>query len=388
MERYKKIIASTSPILKLIEEGFTPDEIKEGVIELLNPYFENKKLLNTFAIEQLIADSITLEKIKEDGRFVGVLEKILLIYRLALKKEPTSCYQSIELLEPSIAESQVKFWSILNLEVDKGKLPLYEFLHECLRNIGDFIEGLAKPYLRSLLLQIRITEGMQNSLTNIDQLDLGEIIDELIRKTDFVDFFSPAPWNIRLNQWRNIAHHESAKIENNQIICWYGRAPNIKEARLTREELMSAVKTLYLVFIVLKMAYSLFIFDNIEDISKHVLFSEAREEVDFVPFAAGLASQGFEILNYDVSAEKASLVVKDHASLDIKRRKIHASQFLFPLWLQTNSRTVFVEYCENDGITRCIFTIDTEVCRKYSEGSLDLEELAMAVQRFEIKKDG
>ena len=191
MERYQKIIASTSPILKLIEQGFTPEDIKEGVIESLNPFFKNKELLKTFAINQLIAESITLEKIKEDGRFIDVLKQSLLIYRLAKEKEPASCYESIALLESSISQSQSKFWSMLNLEVDKSKLTLHEFLHECLRNIGDFVEELAKPYLQSLLLQVRINEKKRNLLNNVDQIDLGDVIDELIRKTQFNDFFSP-----------------------------------------------------------------------------------------------------------------------------------------------------------------------------------------------------
>ena len=248
MDRYQKIIASSSTILKLIEQGFTPDDIKEGVIQSLSPFFENKELLKTFAIQQLIAESITLEKIKEDGRFVDVLKQSLLIYRLAKEKEPVRCYESITLLEPSIAQSQSKFWSMLNLEVDKSNLTIHEFLHECLRNIGDFVEELAKPYLQSLLLQVRINEKKENLLKNVDQIDLGDVIDELIQKTNFNDFFSPAPWNIRLNQWRNIARHGSAKIEKNQIVCWYGKTPKIREVRLSRDELMAAVKTIYLSF--------------------------------------------------------------------------------------------------------------------------------------------
>ena len=151
---------------------------------------------------------------------------------------------------------------------------------------------------------------------------------------------------------------------------------------------MAAVKTIYVSFLVLKLAYTIFFIDNIEEISKQTSFSVGREEVDFVPFAAGLASQGFEILNYEVSPEKAILVVKDCSSMEIKGRRIHSSQFLFPLWLLTNSKMVFVEYCKNDGSSDSVFTIDTEVFRKYSESNLSLEELAKAVQQVEVKKLG
>jgi len=97
-------------------------------------------------------------------------------------------------------------------------------VHECLRNIGDLTEGLIKPYLKVLLRQIKIGDGIEGLVENINTLDLGQIVNELIQN-DYTDLLVPAPWNIRLNQWRNIAYHHSAKIVDNKIVCWYGIPP-------------------------------------------------------------------------------------------------------------------------------------------------------------------
>lgn len=273
MDRYQKIIAGTTSISKLIEQGFTQEEIKAAVIESLNPFFENKLLLKKLAIEHLIPHSITIEKIKEDGRFIGVLGEILKIYRSALKSDPTVFYKSIALLDESIAQSQSKFWSVYNLEVDKAKLPIHELLHESMRNIGDFIEELAKPYLLSLLFQIRIIEK-KDLPKDISKLDLGNIIHELICKTNFGDFFAPAPWNISLNQWRNISRHGSANVENNQVVCYYGKAPKIKTVQISRDELIAIVRITYMSFVVLKTAHVIFTIDNLTEISKNVSFTK------------------------------------------------------------------------------------------------------------------
>jgi hypothetical protein len=382
LEKYKKIVDSASPILALIQQGFSPREIKKAVIESLDPLFENKNVLEEIAIPELITQSMTIEKIRGDGRFVKVLTEIISIYRSALKQEPTKFFESLNLSEPMIAESDSKFWSILNLEVDKSKLALYEFTHECMRNIGDFTEDLAKPYLLSLLLQVRIINGTEFS-ANFTRLDLGEIVDELTRKTSFQCLLMPAPWNVRLNQWRNIARHGSSRIENNKIICQYGKPPDARELTLSRAELLMAVNTTYMTFLTLKSAYAIFFNDNIEQISKQVKFGVGREEIDFLPFAAGLASEGFEILDYDSSNEKAILTVKDCWN-ETEERKIHASQFLFTLWLFTHSRKLLIEYCGNSEVVTSVFAINGTVCEQYSRGDIDLAKLAEAVQRIDL----
>lgn len=153
MEKYERIISTTneSPLLKMIELGLKPQEIKEAVIKSLEPYFDNKEILEQFAIEALVPESINLLKLKKDKWFFEIFKKCLFTYRSAKNKDPQSCFESFALWQSRISRSISKFWSVLHLELNKNVLDIEEFFHECLRNIGDIIEGLTKPsvYVRA-----------------------------------------------------------------------------------------------------------------------------------------------------------------------------------------------------------------------------------------------
>ena len=390
MKKYERVISTIkeeSPLLKIIQIGLKPEEIKEAVIESLEPYFDNKDILEQFAIEALVPESINLLKLQQDKLFLKMFEKCLSTYGLAKSRDMQSCFESCALWQSQILQSLSEYWSVLHLEVDKDVLDTEEFLHECLRNIGDIIEGLTKPYLKVLLHQIKIANRIKTSFGNIDSLDLGQTVDELIQKSSYADLFMPSPWNIRLNHWRNIAYHHSARIENNKIICWYGKAPNIKEIRLSRNELLQVVHTIFKVYKSLKLAYTLFFVDNIKEIDRlsTSLEIEVRGEAKFLNFAAGLASQGFEVVEYKKSFDEAKLVVKDVSNLNPDKRRLHASQFLFPLWLLTRSKRVIVEYREKNNTPNLLVSINSTTCEKIYTGKLEPLTLAKIMNMVNLK---
>lgn len=379
MKKYERIISSIkkeSPFLKMIESGLKPEDIKEAVIESLEPYFENKDILEQFSIRCLVPESINILKLQKDSWVFGMFEKCLATYRSAKSKDSQNYFESCALWQPQILQSLSKYWSVLHLEVDKNNLEIEEFLHECLRNIGDIIEGLTKPYLKALLHQIWIANGIKAVFKDIDSLDLGIIVSELIKKSGYASFFKPPPWNITLNQWRNIAYHHTAKIENSEIICWYGKTPNIKEIRLSRTELLQVVHTVFNVYRAIKLAHTLFFIDNVKEINRLSPPVEVRDEAEFLNFATGLASQGFEIVEYKKNVDEAKLVVKDASNLNPDQRRSHASQFLFPLWLLTKSKHVIIEYREKDNTPNLLVSVNSTICEKiYNQ---ELEPLALA----------
>jgi len=256
------------------------------------------------------------------------------------------------------------------LEQNKNALEIEEFLRESLRNIGDIIEGVTKPYLKALLHQIKITTGIKVTLEEIDSLDLGTIVRELIQTSGYADLFMPPPWKIRLNQWRNIVYHHTAKIENNKIVCWYGKAPNTKKIQLSRNELLQVLYTILNVYRALKLADSLFFVDNIKEINKFSPSAEVRDEAEFLNFTASLASQGFEIVKYEKNPDEAKVVVRDVSNMDPDKRRVHASQFLFPLWVITQSKKVIVEYWEKNNTPNLLVSTNSTICEKiYNEES-------------------
>ncbi len=67
MEKYERIISAIkeeSPLLKMIQQEIKPEEIKEAIIVSLEPYFDNKNILENFAIDELISESVNYPRLK------------------------------------------------------------------------------------------------------------------------------------------------------------------------------------------------------------------------------------------------------------------------------------------------------------------------------------
>jgi hypothetical protein len=388
MKKYRKVISTIkgeSPLLEMIQIGIRPEEIKEAVIESLNPYFDNKDILEQFAIEALVPESINLLKLQKDKWFFEMFKKVFSTYLSAKSKDSQDCYKSFALWQPQILQSLSEYWSIFHLEIDKCNLEIEEFLQECLRNVGSIIESVTKPYFKLLLHQIKIRNGIKTDFRTIDSSDLGKIIKELIQESGYADLFQPPPWNIRLNQWRNIAYHYEARIENDNIICWYGEKSNLKYIVISKNELLQVVHTASNVFKTLKLASNLFFVDNIKEISKFCFTIAVRGEAEFLNFAAGLALQGFEIINYKNNLRETKLIVKDVSSLNPDRRRLHASQFLFPLWLITKSKRVIVEYWENNNTPNLLVSVSSSICEGIYKGELEALSLAQKMDMTDLR---
>jgi len=135
----------------------------------------------------------------------------------------------------------------------------------------------------------------------------------------------------------------------------------------------------------LTLAYSLFFIDNIRDIDKYSPSTEVRDEAEFLNFATGLASQGFEIVDYKKNPHEANLVVKDTSSLDPNKRRIHASQFVFALWLLSRSKRVTVEYRQKDNTPNLLVSANSSDCEKIHNGELELFALARKIKLIDLK---
>jgi hypothetical protein len=390
MNKYERIISAIkerTSFLEMVEAGIKPEEIKRAIIELLEPYFDNRQTLEKAAMDCLVSDSVLLVRIRRDKFFFDKFEKCLATYRSAKSKNRENCFKSCAFFLNEIAESETKFWSVTNLEIDKYELELEDALHECLKNIGEIIEGLTKPFLKALLCQTRIDCGVSESGSNVKVLDLGQIVTELVKRSSCAELFAPPPWNISLNQWRNIAYHHSARVKNEKVVCWYGREHIIKQIELSRDEMVEVVRKIVNVHCVLKLAHTLFFVDNVEDIMKLTAFPEKgpREESELLSLTAGLASQGFEVVEVKKTIGEAKLIIRDVSDLDMDKRRAHASQFLFPLWLVTRSRKLTIEYREKNNTPNLLMSVDGETCERIYSGKLRALNLAKKVKMVSLK---
>lgn len=388
MKRYERIMSTIkeeSGLLEMIQLGARPEEVKQGVIESLEPYFENRHVVVKLAVDRLVPESISLARLQKQPWFFQMFEECLATYRNAKRRDAQGSFQCRAAWQTSILQSVSKYWSVLHLEEDKSTLEPEEFLHECLSNIGDIIEGITKPYLKALLHQITVTEGVATATDYIDSLSLGKIVGELTCKSGYPELFMPPPWGIRLNQWRNIAHHSTARIDGAHFVCWYGRTPNVKTICLSRNDLLKVVHSVFCVFKTLKLADTIYFIDNAKEIGRLLPQDEMRVESKFMNLAAGLASQGFVVVEHTSDANEAKLIVRDVSRLNPNERRLHASQFLFPLWVLTRSRQVMVEYREKDDTPNLRVSADSATCQRIYDGEVDPMTLAETMKIVDLK---
>ena len=226
---------------------------------------------------------------------------------------------------------------------------------------------------------MRIGQGASPSLQCIDELDLGNIIDQLHRESPNPSFF--APWGVRLNQWRNIAQHFSATIEGKDIVCRYGRSGNEREITLTRSEMIAVVKRGFDTFSSLRLANRLFFMDNLHAIQADNLLPSdirLRPEATILNFVTAMASQGFEVIDFQNDEQGAKVIVRDVSTQNPNQRRFHTVQFVGLLWCTTRAAVVTVEYHERDGTpnfrTRATRDIFERIKREGLPGSTIAEE--------------
>lgn len=391
-KRYSKIISSIKEHTSLIEAfkaGMTPDEVKNDVINAFSPYFENQGVLEKQAIQILVPELIEFANILKDGFSIKLFEFALRAHHSAKRQNRELCFVSYLDWIPSKREALSKYWSQHHLAIDKVGLELEEFTHECLRNIGSVTEGSIKPYSNELLQQVRIFQGIPMAFDEIDSMDLGKVIDELIKFSSPSSFFVFE--NVRLNQWRNIAQHLSVIFKDGLIVCTYGRPENKKEITLSKEALYTVTQKVFMTLRCLKLASTIFGVDNLDEMHSMGLISNGqikiRPEAEILNLVSAIASQGFEVIDVQFDRNNAKLIVQDLTSMDPGIRRIHASQFVEMLWSHTNSPLVTVDYLELDGTPNLRAIATSELFERAYKDVEPIKFLAAKIEMIDLKSN-
>jgi hypothetical protein len=348
---YKKVLDGVrqySPLLSFTEQGMSLAEIKQSIIDLLSLYFTNLNILNEMAVEFLAPEAVNVAKIENDGWAKAMFTNVLNEYRRAMTLDSNACFEGSVKWENKIQHGLSEYWSGFYLEVDKAELPLEEFKHEVFRNVGMILEAPLQPLLKDLLLQMRICRGKANPEINLDTLNFGLVVSELFNTSGYPELFAPPPWEIRLNQWRNMAQHHKTRVEKNLIIGTYGKGNNEKEVRFGRDELFDAIKRIHIIFIVIKTARSIFLLDNIGRYKLSLKNFDVRIDMKILTLASAVATQGFELIDISIEENSITAVIKDVTGSPALKRMLHASQFVYPVWRHFPADEITVQYLDHD----------------------------------------
>lgn len=376
-----------NPLLKMAELGWSSDQIKKLIIDTLEPYFEDKQFLREKAIDSLSAEAANAGKIGQDVKAEKWLRQLLEIHRQARKVDASVCFQAIGFWEQAIAHGRDEYWSGALMERDVATLSLDDFKFEVFRNIGMVIEACLQPLLKSLLAQIRLSQGDFNPNKNLTEQELGKVVDELFVKLPDQEIVAPAPWNIRLNQWRNMAQHHKTHIRDDQIIGVYGVGAKQTEVNLTRGEVLEFCSRLNFILSVVRGSRAIFIYDNLEKIEPHFKETREREDARVFHLSAPLATQGFKIERLEVINRNVQVRISDQIGGDILRRTVHCSQLVYPIWLNFPYDSVEIEFVDKDGKPNVLITASGVDLAKAKEQPEPWDVLAGAVKFQKLKSE-
>jgi hypothetical protein len=380
MSRYKKAFAGVrqwSRLLDLHAEGYTPEQLKDACTRTLVDVLEDGSAVDVLRRDHLIAEAINLLRIFEDPWSTDNFWFCLDLHRRANLLSSKASIAECARWELAIGRGLAHYWSSFQLEQPKGDLALEDFAAEAFRNIGSLLESTTQPLLRELLGQLRLTRG--KTTENIAQLDFGVVVSELESTSGADDLFSPKPWGVPLSQWRNIAQHHNFVVEGDAVKVRYGKGDRIRELDLSREDLWSLLRLIFRIQSLIKSARTIFVLDHRERFRSQATSAEERPDALAFGFATVMASQGFDVVHFEVQPERARAVVRDVTEIHPYIRQFHASQLVQNLWAATGATECELEYQQRDGTPTLVTIASAADCDAVGKELIDIGEFGRRV---------
>lgn len=368
-----------SPLLQAFEAGHSIDEIRTAVFEALEPEFQNPTILTRYGIDLLTVEATNINQIKLHPDAHDLYKTCMQIRMSFLKRDPDRCAKVCSDWEQEIGAGLHLYWNTARFEVNKDDLPLDEFAFEVFRNIGSLLEATMLPYLRELLHHCLEGAGNCQTKYSVAALDFGKVVSRLESLEFGTQLLRPKPLNISLNQWRNIAQHFSTSTDETIITCKYGQGGK-HSATFTRQELWDALVYLVSMHRAIRTAHTIFFLDQGDVLALHCKGYERKDSDIQFQFVVGAASQGFEVVSFDVTPEQSTAHFKDVTSGEPTPRGIHASQFVLELWRATKSKTVQITYSTREGAIHLWARASERDCQLVASGERDMKYLAEVVE--------
>lgn len=376
-QRYLGAVKQFEPYSVLLESGATPDQVKGAIVALLDPYVLDKELLKQFAVSVLANEAICVGQLSSRPDWKALLDSAFSIRERAIAIDKARSFEVICFFEPSITEAQRKYSLQIVFEQSKEGLHLDEYAFEIFRLIGALIESTIQPFLKELYCLALVANGMPVDPPVVLVTDFGRVVGQLEKLLGSSDFVSPPPWNVRLNQWRNIAQHHSYMIEGEIIVALYGKAEPRRRIEITRDELFSVAKELIRRLGAMKSSRELTTLNYLDELRP--LLPKADRDIYCIAteLGAAFATQGFTLIELK---EADGLVVAgfvDAAPQAGPLRHIHCSQFIIPIANRFPGTAIEVHlHASDENNKQWVFSASAEEIERILEAESPLLKLA------------
>lgn len=365
-------------------KGYTTRDIKESILNVLSPFFDNKEALHKFACEgQMLSIFEFFIKYHYDEAFVDGINHVLKCYKDAYHTNKNEFWDIVLCSYDKMVNDENKMWTVRKKVVNIDSDDVYEKIITYMNHIGANLEITAKHITQELYALICISKNKNVDYTAICKLDFGVVINNILNQNLLNNELITLPSQIKLSEWRNIAYHHSYSVSGNKLKCFYGKKI-VKDIELTMEEFESYVYQIIRTCNIFTIARCIFVFDYNFDIPKNYKLNKAdfREPMMIDQLRIALLGQQFNLCNIQVDCDKIEVDFFDLlVNANTKDRTIHCSQLLYQIWKVWKRPEVVINYFNNDGNKVCRLNIKGDVCEAYFKGEKDISYLA---EQFEI----
>ncbi len=367
-------------ILELYENGLKQHEIEQFIIDKFKPFLKNKSLLKVQLLAYLPPYVDILLHIVSDNEDKKIFEKCLDIFWRAKLEDSVNCYNSYSYWQDELLEAISKIINLIILDQDRSIMSLHEFTEDVFTKVGKIIEACIQPYLRILLFLEKVIHIKKPSKSDIDKKSLGEVINELRNYKDFDKLLILPPWDLKLNDWRNISKHDRYSVKDNKIVGKYIKALKEEEITLFKPELWKLFLRLNDIFDILRLAHSLFFLDNIDDIQPYWENKQLREESNLLELIYLYNTFGFSVEKYSVELNSVKFKLKDNTLMKVDMRFIQLLSLLRPTWYKTRKRYISLEYFNSQN--NPIFLIESDTSKREDIFSPNIDEKVVTIENL------
>ncbi len=371
----------------IAEQGYSSGDVKETVIQVLRPFFDNDNSLDQYACYgQLLSIFEFFIRYHYQSEFEQGVKLVLDCYKRANQNCNQELWNIISSFYLAIAEDDNKMWSVRHSELDLHNDDMYEKMIQIFQRIGNVLEISVKHIIQEIYALICLQDKGYVDYDKIKKQDFGVVINNVLTKGFLQIVLITNPCGMKLSDWRNIAYHHTYSLDSNgNIICIYGKE-NKKTIVMSMQELESYLHKIIRAANALYVGRCIFLFDYIENMPNNSELEKVRvrQNLFYEQFEVGLLSQAFKLENVELSEAKIEIDIHDlSAEPEFIDRIIHCSQLLFNTWYIWKRDKVVINYFAKTGKKLgCVF-VEGEVCQEIFEGKKEMEYLA---KKFYIKK--
>jgi len=367
-------------ILKLYENGLKQKEVKQFIIDKFKPYLKSKSILRIQMLAYLPQYIDSLLYILSNNVNKNIFKSCLEIFWKAKLEDSVECYSSYQYWQDDVLAATSKVVSLITLDQDRSKMGLHEFAEDVFTKIGKIIEACIQPYLRILLYLEEIINKRNPSKLDITKLNLGNVVNKLLNYKFFNKLLIPPPWNLKLNDWRNIPKHDKYLVKDNKIVCRFKKPSKEKEIILSKQELWYLFLSINDIFSILRLAHSVFFFDNIEEIQPYWDKKQLRKESSLLDQISVYGMFGFSVKNYSVRDDTVEFQLKDNTTREPDKRLNELISLIRPTWYKTRKRFIILEYI--DHFNNLIFIIKADTSKREDLFSIGVDEDLLTIKNF------